>query len=180
MKARLFVALDLPAPVVEALVAWRDAALDGRRELRPIAAEAMHVTLCFLGWLEEAAIEPLSGAVRDCAAPVAALRLGAPLWLPRRGPRVLAVALEDPHGSLLALQERLVGSLVDGGWHRPEARPFLAHVTVARVRKDAHVRAQTLDAPPALVFAGAALTLYRSRLERTGARYEALARVPLA
>jgi RNA 2',3'-cyclic 3'-phosphodiesterase len=180
VKARLFIALDLPAPVVEALVAWRDAALDGRRELRPIAPEALHVTLCFLGWREEAAVAPLGALVEDCAGPVGGLALGTPLWLPRSRPRVLAVALEDPHGELLALQERVVRMLVDGGWYEPEARPFLPHVTVARVRKDARLRAEPLTAPAPLAFAGAALTLYRSQLERSGARYAPQSRVSLA
>jgi RNA 2',3'-cyclic 3'-phosphodiesterase len=180
MKVRLFIALELPAPVLDALVAWRDAALDGRDGLRPIAPAALHVTLCFLGWQEEAAIPPLGALVRACAGPLGELALGTQLWLPRRRPRVLAVALQDPHGELLALQERLVGSLVEGGWYEPEARPFLGHVTVARVRRDARVEAPPLAAPPPLAFPGAALTLYRSRLERRGARYEALARVDLA
>jgi RNA 2',3'-cyclic 3'-phosphodiesterase len=179
-KARLFIALDLPTPVVEALVAWRDAALDGRRGLRPVAPEALHVTLAFLGWREEAAIAPLGELVQACARPVGELALGAALWLPRSRPRVLAVALADPHGELLALQERLVGALVDRGWYEPEARPFLAHVTVARVRKDARVRAEPLAPPPTRTFAGAALTLYRSRLEPRGARYEPQSRVRLA
>jgi RNA 2',3'-cyclic 3'-phosphodiesterase len=180
VKARLFIALDLPAPVVDALASWRDAALDGRRELRPVTPEALHVTLAFLGWREEAAIAPLGELVRACARPVSELALGAALWLPRRHPRVLAVALEDPHGELLALQERLVGALIDEGWYEPEARPFLPHVTVARVRGDARVTADLLATPPPLTFAGAALTLYRSRLESRGARYEAQSRVKLA
>lgn len=183
MKARLFIALDLPPAVVEALLAWRAAALDGRRELRPVPAEALHATLAFLGWHEEAAIEPLGRLVQEAGAHAGALSglaLGSALWLPRSRPRVLAVALEDPHGELLALQERLVRSLVDGGWHEPEARPFLPHVTVARVRKDARVRPEPLGASPSLAFAGAAITLYRSHLERSGARYAPESRVSLA
>jgi 2'-5' RNA ligase len=37
-----------------------------------------------------------------------------------------------------------------------------------------------LSPPPELVFDGAAVTLYRSGLEPSGARYEVLARVALA
>ena len=42
-----------------------------------------------------------------------------------------------------------------GGWYEPEARPFLAHVTVARVRKgSAGLRAVELPAPPPVARSG--------------------------
>ncbi|HEX4806917.1 MAG TPA: RNA 2',3'-cyclic phosphodiesterase [Conexibacter sp.] len=177
-RARLFVALELPAPVVSALVAWRTPLLRELPALRPVAREALHATLCFIGWRDEEAIAPIAALVAGCArrrGGVAGLALGAPLWLPRRQPRVLALALEDRHGLLAALQAQVVGALADGGWHEPEARPYLPHVTVARVRAGESVpRRMELPAAPALAFDGAAVVLYRSRLARAGARYEPL------
>lgn len=178
MAARLFVALDLPGPVVEALLAWRAPLLRERKELRAVAPEALHVTLCFLGARQEEAIAPLAALVEACATSVGGvpgLAFGEPLWLPRRRPRVLAVALDDRHGQLGALQERLVERLAAGGWHDPELREYLPHVTVARVRgRAAPSRAGVMARPPELVFDGAALTLYRSHLHPDGARYEPL------
>ncbi|MFL5817071.1 MAG: RNA 2',3'-cyclic phosphodiesterase [Conexibacter sp.] len=181
MTSRLFVALDLPDAVIEALVAWRAPLLRGRSDLRAVLPGALHVTVCFLGARPEAAIAPLSELVEGCAADggdVAGLALGAPLWLPRRRPRVLAVALDDRHGRLGALQEQVVGRLAAGGWHDPEergGRDYLPHVTVARVRgHGAASHGGALPAPPAMAFDGAALTLYRSRLHPDGARYEPL------
>jgi RNA 2',3'-cyclic 3'-phosphodiesterase len=179
VSARLFVALDLPDAVVEALATWRAPLLRGSDELRAVAPEALHVTLCFLGAKPEAAIAPLAELVQECAAGaaggVAGLAFGEPLWLPRRRPRVLAVALEDRHGELAALQARLVERLAEDGWHDPETRPYLPHVTVARVRGGkAPQGARAPAAPPAFVFDGAAVVLYRSRLSQAGARYEPL------
>jgi 2'-5' RNA ligase len=176
VTARLFVALDLPEAIVERLVAWREPLLRGHAELRPVAPAALHVTLCFLGACPEDAIAPLTEIVEDCAAGiggVAGLALGASLFLPRRRPRVLAVALEDRHGQLAALQAAVVGRLAAGGWHDPEARPYLPHVTVARVRSG-EPGELVLPAPPPLVFDGAAIVLYRSQLHPAGARYEPL------
>jgi 2'-5' RNA ligase len=180
--ARLFVALDLPEGVVASLLAWQAPLLrEAGDALRPVAPEALHVTLCFLGWRPESSIEPLAELAEACAGPVAGLALGEPLWLPRRHPRVLAIAIDDRHGELGALQARLVERLVTGGWHEPEARPYLPHVTIARVRGDARPPSGiALPASPEVVFEGAAVTLYRSRLERAGARYEPLARRTLA
>ena len=159
-------------------MAWRAPLLRALDALRPVRPEALHVTLCFLGWKAEEAVEPLRALVRDSAAAlggVAGLALGEPLWLPRRRPRVLALALEDRHGQLGLLQARLAERLAADGWYEPEMRPYLPHVTVARVHGGASVpRGGELPAVPPLVFDGAAVTLYRSRLERTGARYEPL------
>jgi len=178
MKARLFVALELPAPVVEALGAWRAPLLRSVDALRPVRPEALHVTLCFLGWLGEESIAPLRELVRTSATGiggVASLALGEPLWLPRRRPRVLALALEDRHGQLGDLQAGLAERLATDGWYEPELRPYLPHVTVARVRGGSSVpRGVELPPVPRLVFDGAAVTLYRSRLEPTGSRYEPL------
>jgi RNA 2',3'-cyclic 3'-phosphodiesterase len=185
VSARLFVALDLPGAVVETLVAWRAPLLRGMSSppaLRPVAPEALHVTLCFLGARPEEAIDPLSALVAACAdgvGGVGGLALGEPLWLPRRRPRVLAVGIEDRHGLLAGVQERLVGRLAADGWHDRETRGgrvYLPHATVARVRGGAQAppRAAALPAPPPLVFDGAALTLYRSRTHPEGARYEPL------
>jgi len=178
---RLFVALDLPEAARAALVAWRGPLLAREAALRPVPAEALHVTLCFLGERPAAAVEPLGEVVARCAGPVEGIALGAPLWLPRRRPRLLAVALEDRHGELGALQERLMDALVAGGRAQRETRPYLPHVTVARVRRGEAPRAGgELDPSPPCAFGGAAVALYRSHLGRGPARYEALRSVKLA
>lgn len=182
-RARLFLALDLPEPIRRALAGWAREHLPSRAELRPVPPRNLHVTLCFLGWRDEVDIAPLAGLARGCAAPVADLSLGAAEWLPTRRPRVLAIDLGDGDGALGALQRRLVETLAARAGYRPEKRPFHPHVTIARVRAGARVsardRASPPPPPPARTFAGAALTLYRSRLARSGASYEPVARIDL-
>ena len=135
-RARLFVALDLPATVREALAAWRDAALAGDDAWRPTADAALHVTLCFLGWRAPADAGPVAGALERRVAPAAPLdlALGTAALLPPRRPRVLAVDLADPGGGLVALQAALAGDLAERELYVPERRPYRPHVTVARVR----------------------------------------------
>ena len=178
-RTRLFVALDLPSAARAALERWRSTALRDVEGLRLVAPEALHATLCFLGWRSADEIEQIGGACAAALGQRAApgLRFSDPLWLPRRRPRVLAVGLDDQSGVLKEIQARVSAALSAGDWYEPEGRPFLPHVTVARVAARVRVKPVELARLESLDFDGAAVTLYRSRLERTGARYEPLRRV---
>jgi 2'-5' RNA ligase len=184
-RARLFVALELPVGVRSALASWRDQALRDLSGVRPVADESLHVTLCFLG---SVAVEQLDAVAQACSvvdgAPVVRLRVGRGIWLPSRRPRVLAVELEDVGGRLAAVQSALSDVLVAGGWYEPEQRPFLPHVTVARVGRGARLPRRgsevgEVDQDGELEFTGSTVTLFRSRLSPAGSRYEELASVQL-
>jgi len=179
VSARLFAALDLPAPVRDALGAFGRAAAADDFALRAVRDDALHVTLAFLGHRALDDIEPACEAVRAVAAPVPDLALGEVLWLAPRRPHVLTVEVVDGTGALFALQERVVAALVDAVGYEPDRRRFRPHVTVARVRHGAAQRRTGLLAAPEAAFAGEALTLYRSWLGGGPARYEALERVGL-
>jgi 2'-5' RNA ligase len=181
-RTRLFVALELPDPIRDALARWAVARVGGRAKLRMVPAGSLHVTLCFLGWRDETEVDALGSLVMACAAPVTGLSLGPPVWLPRRRPGVLAIELVDVTSALAALQGRVAQKLADEAGYEPESRPYRPHVTVARVRSGARLtRAdrELPDGPASPPFDGAALTLYRSRLRREGALYEPAARAEL-
>lgn len=182
-RVRLFVALELPGEVRSALSGWARAHTAGLGRLRLIEPESLHVTLCFLGLRPAAEVTEIGDACRHAASghPAATLTVGDALWLPRRRPRLLGVALgDDEHGGLAATQAALSGALTEGGFYEPETRPFLAHVTVARVARDARIRSPDLPAPEATRFSAARVTLFESQLGRGPARYEALATVTLS
>jgi 2'-5' RNA ligase len=179
-RVRLFVALELPPEARATLIDWRGRALAGRRELRLLAPESLHVTLCFLGWRWADEVDEIAAATDSVGTmPAAELVIGPPVWLPPSRPRVLAVEFEDRGEALGHAQAALSRVLEDGGWFVPEKRPFFAHVTVARVRKDARVREKELPKPPAELLRAATITLFRSRLQRGGAQYEPLHSVEL-
>jgi 2'-5' RNA ligase len=195
--ARLFVAAELAPAVREELAAWGRGLLAGLHEVDPSAApghvgvrvldpELMHLTLCFLGSRPVAEIDPIAAAIEDLEASACELALGAPLWLPRRRPRALAVEVADPRAALARLHTALVRALaLASGWE-PERRRFRPHITVARVR-GSRTRpplrtgaSLALPPTPALHFAAHTVSLYRSRLAPSGATYELLASVSLA
>jgi 2'-5' RNA ligase len=161
--------------VLEELGRWQAANLR-TKDLRGVAVPMLHVTLCFIGYQPVERIEALTEVVASRRAPEEELVLGEPLWLPPRRPGVLAIEVEDSSGALAVLHADVSQALVDLEAYEPEARPFLPHVTVARVRRGRRVRPGRLAAPARLAFTAPALTLYRSQPGPGGARYEPLAR----
>lgn len=185
-RARLFVALDLPDETREGIVAW------GKEELadaglRPVAPESLHVTLAFLGYRPEKEIEQIAAVVADSAGPAPWVELRDPEQRPPRG-RARLFALPAISPGTEALQAGLEQKLVEKGFYKPEKRPFWPHVTVARVRPEARGsrRPAVVSEPPGPLpeelrepRIAVRMTLYRSVLQPTGARYVPLAQVEL-
>jgi RNA 2',3'-cyclic 3'-phosphodiesterase len=180
-RARLFIAVDPPLAVRAELAAWargaaRTGALGpGAGTLRVLDAELLHVTVCFLGERPAWEIEQIARALRGVEGSAGELALGAPVWLPPRRPRALAVEVAMRESGLDLLRERVFEVLSVA----PEDRRFRPHVTVARVPARAVLERRELPPTPALSFAPEELVLYRSRLSPAGASYEALASLEL-
>jgi len=175
---RLFVALELPPAAHSALVAFHDAAADPA-VWRPVAVEALHLTLAFLGRRPAGDVAVVERILREAAGPAPRLALGGAVLLPPRRPRVLCAALDDPDGTLGELQARVSDGLATAGVYVPEKRPYRAHATVARLRPRERAPRTVSAAPEPLEFHGGPLTLFESRLHPRGARYEPLSRVSL-
>lgn len=176
----MFLALDLPEPARVSLASWRDLLVAGRRELRPVRPEALHVTLVFLGWQDESAAAKIADAAFGALPGGAPPRLAAAgaRSLPPRNPRLFALDLDDEDGRAGALQAAAAAALEAGGWYRPEKRPFWPHLTLARVKRGERRVAPLAEdpPPPREPFDAGVVTLYRSTLRPQGSLYEPLAR----
>jgi 2'-5' RNA ligase len=185
--ARLFVAVDPPPEDCVRLTAWaRELALAASGAgwpLRVLRADSLHLTLCFLGSRPVAEIDVLAGALAPAAGPLGELRVGAPLLLPPRRPRALAVEIHDDGDELAALHARVIAELSRVSDWQPERRRLRPHVTLARMRaapRAGERPAAAFPPTPGIVFTPRELILYRSRLDPAGASYEALAACELA
>jgi len=177
--ARLFVAAELPDGVRSELARWTRRAVSGHGAIRRLGGENLHLTLCFLGQQPLSSTAELAGVLGGLAelvASVGELAVGAPVWLPPRRPRALAVEIGDPEGGLRALHATLARDLAATIDWQPGPQRFRPHVTVARMRQEG-ARAVELPPTPPLQFAFERVALFRSYLERDGARYEELASV---
>ena len=148
----------------------------------------MHVTLAFLGQTTDERLVDVTAAAKEAASGVTAfdIELDRPGRFPPSGrPKVVWLGMGAGAPSLLALGERVRAEL-----RRSEiafdAKPFRAHVTLARVRDDASiVDARTVAAAveamrvPHLRFPADAVVVFESVLSPRGPKYTARGIAPL-
>jgi 2'-5' RNA ligase len=170
-RLRLFLAYELPAETLDVLERWGDAHLAGGRT---VARGHLHVTLAFLGARPAGELPEIVDALRGAAAGAGTIELEPVGWRETRS--VGMVVLRDRTGEATGLARRLHERLEALGVYRPEARPWLPHVTVLRFRE----RPRLAPPPPETgTFVPSGAAAFLSRLHPTGARYEVLERVSL-
>ncbi len=149
-----------------------------------VPAERLHLTLAFLGEVEEPRVDDLDGALRPvfAAAPRLRLRLAGPgTFPPARPARVAWIGVEAGRkdassGGVLASIERRVREVLAALLQHPlEDRPYHAHVTVARPRRpwghEAVARFRSACDDLVAEWEAARAVLMESELGRGGARY---------
>jgi 2'-5' RNA ligase len=177
----LFVALDVPAPIRHTL-ADAIAPLRARHDtLRWIPPGSWHLTLAFLGPTPVARRLRARIALQAVAANAPPLPLLLDGRLGRFGDRVLWVDIAAPGDGLVALADDVRGALASAG-AATDDRPFRAHLTVARARRDHKVPSVStpLALPPRPVrWTVRRIALMASQQAPTGSRYRAVATWPL-
>ncbi|HSM01539.1 MAG TPA: RNA 2',3'-cyclic phosphodiesterase [Acidimicrobiia bacterium] len=143
---------------------------------RAVPPEKWHLTLRFLGELEEAEVDLIRHALDDAdlgeAFPMAWGRLGAFPRSSRASVLWIGVARgEEPLSDVAAA----VDDALESAGFDPEDRPFRPHLTIARMRPPEDVRPVVRGDPfPDVAMRIDRVTLYQSRLGAGGARYEVL------
>ncbi len=189
-QRRLFVGLRFPEAVQSTLrrrgADWQACqALRGGR-----FANDFHVTLKFLGNIEQGRIDRLAKALESAyrsvrAFPVTAGPLGA-FPSPARV-SVLWWGIDDGHAELVECAAMTEEALAPVGFDR-ERRRFVPHVTLSRFRRAPDLRGwidvengriRTGDASSFPPFTANELTLIQSELRRDGALYVPLVSYPL-
>ena len=170
---RLFVAVELPPSVVELVAALPRPAVDG---LRWSTADQWHVTLRFLGNVDDASVDALVdalGAARGLG--VVSAELGPAVG--RFGRRILHV----PVSGLVPVADAVVRATAAFGSAPVDDRPFTGHVTLARARDRRGVDLRPLCGTPITAsWPVSAVALVRSELKPTGAQHVTVTTVEIA
>jgi RNA 2',3'-cyclic 3'-phosphodiesterase len=176
---RLFIAIELPDDLKAALGRLR-VDVPGARWVPP---EQIHLTLAFLGEVEEAAVEPLNMGLARIHVPEFRLCFSGTGSFPdRRRPRVLWVGVE-PH-PLLKRLAAMVHEVVLACGIPQEERPFSPHITLARLKFPAPGQSDSFFDRPEIQklpsFTVREFILFQSRLTQQGAVHSPLRSFPTA
>jgi 2'-5' RNA ligase len=176
---RMFVAVWPDEAATEALSSLDLATRPG---LRVVGPDGWHVTLRFLGDVDDRLVPSLAAALgtaaRSVRGPVQAVLGPASAWF--AGGRVLQVPVNGLDHAADAVRSATVPLMGDTGTAEP---PFVGHLTVARAgpgRPDAGTRSALAGIPCTSTFPVDALHLVGSRRTPDGTRYTTLASAPLA
>ena len=180
LRRRLFVAVDLD----DAARAFCARAAERLRakgwHARFVTPENYHLTVAFLGGVDEERIPAIAAALHEVAPTIPPLgvaleRVGA--FPSERHPRVAWIGPRAPlpaFGTLCGVVRSalvVLGFSFDGN-----ADP---HVTLARADKNSHGALPAVEPPSTATLHVDRLTLFQSFTERAGAHYEAIALFPL-
>jgi len=189
---RLFVGIELEPPLqdaVGAVIAALRRDLEERApdiRIRWLPPANLHLTLAFIGEVQDAFLEPIRAALaQGFSVPAFDLAFGSAGTFPAAGPlRVVWIGVAQGEAALRQLHDEIVGRLGRLGL-RFEERAYSPHLTVGRVREGRgpaarRVREVAREGAAALGPQHvAAVTLFRSRLSPAGSTYDVVMRVPL-
>lgn len=175
---RLFVGLALPDALRERLTVLAG----GVPNARWVESRNLHVTLRFVGEVDEAVAQEVHDRLSAVRAPAFDLLLeGLGTFQSGRRPNALWAGVRR-RPELVHLRDKVESAVVRAGLP-PEPRRFLPHVTLARLKDAPPHRVQTYVAANNLFSAGPVrierFVLFSSHLGRAGADYTAEAEYPL-
>ncbi len=181
---RVFLALELPDGVKEAMVRLLESLRPELRGWRWVEAGSGHLTLRFLGEVAGEILDahrPRWRAAVERAQPFRFRIGGLGVFPDASRPRVLWAGVREvePEGAFSALARELEATARELGF-APETRPFHPHLTLARARRGARPQAPRPGTACELgVVEATRVTLFESHLSPAGARYTPLAHFPL-
>ena len=178
---RAFIAIDVPQDVKNHLASVSDAlgSLDLDARLAPVSS--VHLTLRFLGNIEESRVPGIGDAIRLCARRVPPFllevrKLGA--FPSRKRPRIVWAGVTGD-GGLERLHRVLGLELQELGFDR-ERKKFRPHLTLLRLKSSRNRKRlsrfldQEGDRTRPVPFCVRQIHLYESRLHSRGARHRKL------
>lgn len=177
---RIFVAVPVPDEVRHRIVAVLGEAVD-RIPGKVVRPGNWHVTLRFLGEIDEVAYERLIGCLAEAELGERfRLRWGGLGAFPRAERASVLWIGPDRGGEALAELAVAVDAAVDRAGFPAEDRPFHPHLTLSRLRPVEDVsRLVSETAPFGVSMEVDRVTVYQSRLGSGGAAYRVCEEIPL-
>lgn len=176
---RTFIALPIPDDVKAALGEAINRLRTKNRSVRWVKPEGLHITLKFLGDIEEKSVGPLGADLDRVASQYPELSLTLSMFgaFPNvKRPRVVWVGLSGDVEDLVRLSGDIDRACLAYGI-ACEKRPFSGHITLGRLKAPTVV--DLAMNPVEGKFGASEVLLYKSVLLPSGAQYTVLHRSPL-
>jgi 2'-5' RNA ligase len=183
---RTFIAIEIPKTVISKIRELQDVIKAYGFKIRWVQAENIHLTLKFLGDIEEIKLNEIAEAVSKTTekhSPISLKAKGIGVFPGIKRPRVLWVGLAGQLEALVKLQKTLDKNLIVLDFPR-EKRPFKGHLTMGRIKDRIDVK-KLGDALMAFrrfeseTFTAGQIILYKSELTPSGAIYTKLSSASL-
>ena len=183
---RTFLAVEISDEVrskAESLIGTLSGLAEGVRWVRP---ENLHITLQFLGEVEDRELNDICRRVAQAASQVPAFSCdcrGIGAFPDLRRPSTVWIGVDGPE-DMLELHRRIEGAMAELGFPR-ERRPYRPHLTLGRIRRRTGNLALAemiggLSDTDFGSFSVNEVVAFSSELERGGPVYTTLARCPLS
>jgi 2'-5' RNA ligase len=138
-RIRTFIAVGLDKAVRDRTVALQEKLVQAGTEVKWVEPENLHVSLIFLGEVNDRDVPAVCRVVSEQSGKFAAFPMSVETVgcfpNPRR-PRILWVGVGQGTQELVALHDALEPPLLDLGCYRREDRPYTPHITLGRVKSD--------------------------------------------
>jgi 2'-5' RNA ligase len=133
---RTFIAVDLSPHVRSRVASFRDDLAEAVTGVKWVEPENLHVTLLFLGEVDDREVLAVCRRVSDVAAKHTSFAISVERFgcfpTPRR-PRVLWVGIDEGADRLVGLHDEIETALAEQGGYRREERAYTPHITLGRV-----------------------------------------------
>jgi 2'-5' RNA ligase len=136
-RLRTFIAIDLGEEIRDRLVRLQESLARAAPEVKWVEQDNLHVTLLFLGEVDQREIHDVCRAVEAGASIVPAFALhveGTGCFPNARRPRILWTGIGQGAAETVALHAALERPLLELGCYRREERKFTPHVTLGRIK----------------------------------------------
>ena len=182
---RTFIAVPVPDSIRSQIADFQSTLRQQKADIKWVRSESIHITLKFLGDVQEDKIEEISRILQVCIEDVDSFILsitGTGAFPNLQRPRVLWIGIEQGLRQLGDLSKRINRALEDIGFES-EKRPFSGHVTLGRVRSPNRL-GLTIEKMMKLGFESNPFKIenvlfMKSDLKPTGAEYTVLAKIQL-
>ena len=138
-RLRTFIAVDIGKAIRDRAVLLQESLARIAPEVKWVERENLHVTLLFLGEVDDRAVPAVCRAISEVTQQHSAFPMsieGVGCFPNMRRPRVLWIGVGAGTQELCALHDSLEPPLLDLGCYRREERRYTPHITLGRVRSE--------------------------------------------